>query len=99
MSIIRPTLLAFAIDDPRSLAEVYLHFVARTHFHPSERECLAGLQPSHEAQHAVIAAGKTLLALQVLKEALSGQAQIELALDEGSTGPATNAPNLTNAIH
>jgi hypothetical protein len=62
--------------------EANLHFVTRGRFHPAKRQGLAGTQPSDIPPHAVIAAGKPLLATQVLEDTLGREPLIQLALNQ-----------------
>lgn len=52
---------AFAIfDDPRSLAEVDLQFLAGLSLHSPHRQLASGEQPAHETLYRVIASSKAM---------------------------------------
>jgi hypothetical protein len=65
-------------------AEIDLSFLAGATFETAEGELLSRFELVDEATHTVVTAGETVFGSQILVDALSAEADLQLGLDRGS---------------
>src|SRR5271157_3022765 len=70
------------LDHPGPLAKIDLRLLPRLGLHPPERQRIDRAQLPHKALHRIVAAGKLVLADQVLVNPLRRQARVQTGFDE-----------------
>jgi hypothetical protein len=81
-----PPAPAIGNGDGDAAAEVDLGFLTRSAFQAAEGKALALAQMENETPDAVIMTGKTMVADQVLIDALGGETEVQLGHDDGPPG-------------
>ena len=77
----RPTPLAVAVHDERSLAEIHLDFFAWPTLHAPKRHRRLRAKSGHKTPHAVILVREAVLAHQILPDPPGAQPLVQLGQD------------------
>src|SRR5487761_2115417 len=84
--------LAIGADDRRARAEVDLGLLARPALHASKRQVVRLLEPMDEPADAVVAAGESVVGVQILVDPLCAEPEVTLPLNQLSPRLTTAGP-------